>query len=32
MTLYNIQDVLNGNLAELIDALQFAENASKLTQ
>lgn len=32
MTLYNIQDVLNGNLVELIDALQFAENASKLTQ
>lgn len=32
MTLYNIQDVLNGNLIELIDALQFAENASKLTQ
>ncbi len=32
MTLYNIQDVLNGNLSELIDALQFAENASKLTQ
>jgi peptide chain release factor 1 len=32
MTLYNIQDVLNGNLVELVDALQFAENASKLTQ
>lgn len=32
MTLYNIQDVLNGNLGELIDALQFAENASKLAQ
>ena len=32
MTLYNIQDVLNGNLGELIDALQFAENASKLSQ
>ncbi len=32
MTLYNIQDVLNGNLGELVDALQFAENASKLTQ
>jgi len=32
MTLYNIQDVLNGNLVELIDALQFAENASKLSQ
>lgn len=32
MTLYNIQDVLNGNLVELIDALQFAENANKLSQ
>ncbi len=32
MTLYNIQEVLNGGLGELIDALQFAENASKLTQ
>lgn len=32
LTLYNLQDVLNGNIGELIDALQFAENASKLTQ
>lgn len=32
MTLYNLQDVLNGNIVELIDALQFAENASKLSQ
>ena len=32
MTLYNLHDVLNGNVGELIDALQFAENASKLTQ
>ncbi|MCE2758750.1 MAG: hypothetical protein LW706_12510 [Chitinophagaceae bacterium] len=32
MTLYNLQDVLNGNIGELIDALQFAENASKLSQ
>jgi peptide chain release factor 1 len=32
LTLYNMQDVLNGNIGELIDALQFAENASKLTQ
>ena len=32
MTLYKLQDVLNGNVGELIDALQFAENASKLTQ
>lgn len=32
MTLYNLQDVLNGNIGELIEALQFAENASKLSQ
>ena len=32
MTLYNLQEVLNGGISELIDALQFAENASKLTQ
>ncbi|MEY3058971.1 MAG: hypothetical protein RL000_323 [Bacteroidota bacterium] len=32
LTLYNLQDVLNGNIVELVDALQFAENASKLTQ
>ena len=32
MTLYNLQEVLNGNIGELIDALQFAENASKLSQ
>jgi peptide chain release factor 1 len=32
LTLYNLQDVLNGNIAELIDALQFAENAEKLTK
>lgn len=32
MTLYNLQDVLDGNIGELIDALQFAENASKLSQ
>ena len=32
LTLYNLQDVLNGNIVEIIDALQFAENASKLTQ
>ncbi|NJO25133.1 MAG: peptide chain release factor 1 [Bacteroidia bacterium] len=30
LTLYNLQDVLNGNIQELIDALQFAENAEKL--
>ena len=32
LTLYNLQDVLNGNIQELIDALQFAENAEKLSQ
>ena len=32
MTLYNLQEVMNGSIGELIDALQFAENASKLTQ
>ena len=32
LTLYNLQDVLNGNIGELVDSLQFAENASKLTQ
>jgi peptide chain release factor 1 len=31
-TLYNMQDVLNGNIQELIDALQFAENAEKMTK
>ena len=32
LTLYNLQDVLNGNIKELIDALQFAENAEKMTR
>jgi peptide chain release factor 1 len=32
LTLYNMQDVLNGNIQELIDALQFAENAEKMTK
>jgi peptide chain release factor 1 len=31
MTLYNLSEVLNGEIGELIDALQFAENAEKLT-
>jgi peptide chain release factor 1 len=30
MTLYNLSDALNGNIQELIDALQFAENAEKM--
>jgi peptide chain release factor 1 len=32
MTLYNLGEVMNGEISELIDALQFAENAEKLTQ
>ena len=32
LTLYNLPDVLNGNINELIDALQFAENAEKMTR
>ena len=32
MTLYNLQEVMNGDISELIDALQFAENAEKLAQ
>jgi peptide chain release factor 1 len=32
LTLYNLQDVLNGAIQELIDALQFAENAEKMTK
>jgi len=32
LTLYNLQEVLNGNIQELIDALQFAENAEKMVK
>ena len=32
LTVYNMDDVLNGNIQEFIDALQFAENTAKLTQ
>lgn len=32
LTVYNLDDVLNGNLQEFIDALQFAENAEKITR
>jgi peptide chain release factor 1 len=32
LTLYNLQDVLNGFIDELIDALQFAENAEKMAK
>src|SRR5215204_1831772 len=31
-TSYNLQDVLNGNIHELIEALQFAENAEKMAK
>ncbi len=31
LTLYNLDAVLNGEIEDLIDALQFAENAEKLT-
>lgn len=32
LTAYNLDEVLNGDLQEFIDALQFAENAEKLAQ
>jgi peptide chain release factor 1 len=32
LTLYNLDDALNGYIQELIDALQFAENSEKLTK
>ncbi|MDQ6890216.1 MAG: peptide chain release factor 1, partial [Bacteroidota bacterium] len=32
LTVYNLDDLLNGDLQEFIDALQFAENSEKLTQ
>ena len=32
LTLYNLDAVLNGEVQELIEALQFAENAEKLTK
>lgn len=32
LTLYNLDDVLNGNIKELIEALQFAENSEKLAK
>ena len=32
LTLYNLDDILNGNIKELIDALQFAENSEKLAK
>lgn len=32
LTLYNLDDVLNGEIQEFIDSLQFAENAEKMTE
>ena len=32
LTVYNLNDVLNGQIQEFIDALQFAENAEKLAK
>src|SRR5882724_5324430 len=32
LTVYNLNDVLNGNIQEFIDALQFAENAEKMAR
>jgi peptide chain release factor 1 len=32
LTLYNLDAVMNGEIAEIIDALQFAENSEKLTK
>ncbi|RYY30933.1 MAG: peptide chain release factor 1 [Chitinophagaceae bacterium] len=32
LTVYNLEEVLNGNIQEFIDALQFAENSEKLTK
>jgi peptide chain release factor 1 len=32
LTLYNLQEVLDGNIDELIDALQFAENSEKMAK
>lgn len=30
MTIYNLDDFMNGNIQEMLDALQFAENAEKM--
>lgn len=32
LTVYNLENVMNGEIQEFIDALQFAENSAKLTQ
>lgn len=32
LTLYNLDDIMTGNIQDIIDALQFAENAEKIQQ
>lgn len=32
LTLYNLQEVMDGHIDELVDALQFAENAEKIAK
>ena len=32
LTLYNLPDVMNGEIKEILEALQFAENAEKLAK
>ncbi|MDP4149494.1 MAG: peptide chain release factor 1 [Bacteroidota bacterium] len=32
LTVYNLDDVLNGNIQEFLEALQFAENAEKMAR
>src|SRR5215467_5785214 len=32
LTVYNLNDILNGSIQEFLDALQFAENAEKLAR
>jgi peptide chain release factor 1 len=32
LTIYNLPDVMNGNIQEVIDALQLAENAEKMKE
>ncbi|MBM3440193.1 MAG: peptide chain release factor 1, partial [Bacteroidetes bacterium] len=32
LTLYNLDEVMNGDIQELINALQFAENTEKMAQ
>ena len=32
LTLYNLQSIIDGNIQELIDQLQLAENAERLKE